>query len=567
VRGRGATIVGTSIDLPSPASEKGRKKVPKPRGNSVRVSPRGAMMLLAGRQHMVPLPLLLLHCGWASPPAASIVACEPCAASDARQDFVLTAAGELQHSTALCGNATCAGDPAQTGCWPLQLAECSALGTRAARWFNHTSLGGLLTSNGHALDYGTWAPGTAQAVGLGHFTASMSWERWKIDAAAKRISTVTGTGATCCLALSKGGPAPAPTPPAPPPASEQPCRGHKVEISAARIRVGVCVGDQHNNATYLSSLSTLSGNPPSWSGSVLMPVGGMHAGSPEQTYDSMLSTTSVEVVDSAGKRTWNAAKGGHVTKLNSSAVLVSGIQLRAPAASAVPVAVETWLVVATEGGELLWTLERNYSTQAELCADRFPSLLLVKGIWSMFDSAQVMNMSSGAGFASAPDPAASSGIWFEAIYPQHKRQLLRQSPTGVQLEMEIATHTNFSLATAMLGAGGARPGDDVRRVSTWQWIGGPTSVGATTVDRCGEKHTRTRHTVVADGLCLPFSVTRTDALMRQARDKQTNVRTLERDGIVFHSAGSRAATCGTLASRSLLKQQAERQKSDLISRV
>jgi len=36
VRGRGATIVGTSGDgdLPSPASEKGRKKVPKPRGNS-----------------------------------------------------------------------------------------------------------------------------------------------------------------------------------------------------------------------------------------------------------------------------------------------------------------------------------------------------------------------------------------------------------------------------------------------------------------------------------------------------------------------------------------------------
>ena len=28
VRGRGATIVGTSGDLPSPASEKARKKVP-----------------------------------------------------------------------------------------------------------------------------------------------------------------------------------------------------------------------------------------------------------------------------------------------------------------------------------------------------------------------------------------------------------------------------------------------------------------------------------------------------------------------------------------------------------
>ena len=35
VRGRGAAIVGTSGDLPSPASEKGRKKGAKPRGNSV----------------------------------------------------------------------------------------------------------------------------------------------------------------------------------------------------------------------------------------------------------------------------------------------------------------------------------------------------------------------------------------------------------------------------------------------------------------------------------------------------------------------------------------------------
>ena len=34
VRGRGAAIVGTSGDLPSAASEKGRTKVPKPRGNS-----------------------------------------------------------------------------------------------------------------------------------------------------------------------------------------------------------------------------------------------------------------------------------------------------------------------------------------------------------------------------------------------------------------------------------------------------------------------------------------------------------------------------------------------------
>ena len=35
VRGRGAAIVGTSGDLPSAASEKGRKKVPKPRGNTI----------------------------------------------------------------------------------------------------------------------------------------------------------------------------------------------------------------------------------------------------------------------------------------------------------------------------------------------------------------------------------------------------------------------------------------------------------------------------------------------------------------------------------------------------
>jgi hypothetical protein len=63
----------------------------------------------------------------------------------------------------------------------------------------------------------------------------------------------------------------------------------------------------------------------------------------------------------------------------------------------------------------------------QLCADRFPALLLVMGIWSMFDADQVMNMSSGAGFASAPDPTAGAGIWFEAIYPQHTRYSLRRS--------------------------------------------------------------------------------------------------------------------------------------------
>ena len=34
VRGWGAAIVGTNVDLTSAASEKGRTKVPKPRGNS-----------------------------------------------------------------------------------------------------------------------------------------------------------------------------------------------------------------------------------------------------------------------------------------------------------------------------------------------------------------------------------------------------------------------------------------------------------------------------------------------------------------------------------------------------
>jgi hypothetical protein len=47
VRGRGATIVGTSGDLPSAASEKAQEKVPKPRGNSsasiVEFSPPGAL--------------------------------------------------------------------------------------------------------------------------------------------------------------------------------------------------------------------------------------------------------------------------------------------------------------------------------------------------------------------------------------------------------------------------------------------------------------------------------------------------------------------------------------------
>lgn len=370
-----------------------------------RAGPTAAMRPLVTRL----LPLLLLHAPRVAADRAhgstTIVACEPCApAASAAQDFVHSpATGALQHpGSNLCVNATCGGDPAATACWPLRLSACSSLSSRASRWFNHTALGGLLTSNGHALDYGTWAPGEPQQVGLGHFSPTMPWQRWKIDGAARRISTVSGSGGTCCLAVSSGNP-----PPPPPPAGAQPCGGRLVTISAARIRVGVCVGDRHNNATYLSSLSTLSGTPPSWSGSVLMPVGGMSDGSPEQVYDSMLSTTSAEVVDGAGKRTWNAAKGGRVTLINASSVEVTSVQLRSPTSAAI--AEETWRITATHTGEIVWELNRTWVADVHVCADRFPALLLMTGIWSMFDSGQVMNMSSGAGFASAPDPTTNAG--------------------------------------------------------------------------------------------------------------------------------------------------------------
>ena len=97
---------------------------------------------------------------------------------------------------------------------------------------------------------------------------------------------------------------------------------------------------------------------------MLMQVGSMSSSGPEQTFDSYLSTTSVEVVDTHGVRSWHAAKGGRVTQVNSSAVRVSDVQLRAPGASA-PVASETWLIAATVGGEIAWELERTYvSSQA-----------------------------------------------------------------------------------------------------------------------------------------------------------------------------------------------------------
>eukprot|EP01046_Picozoa_sp_COSAG06_P020023 COSAG06_NODE_1449_length_9437_cov_292.962305_6_plen_206_part_00 len=62
VRGRGAAIVGTSGDLPSAASEKGRTKVAKPRGNSARelklAVAAHARDLLYRRQSMPPACLL-----------------------------------------------------------------------------------------------------------------------------------------------------------------------------------------------------------------------------------------------------------------------------------------------------------------------------------------------------------------------------------------------------------------------------------------------------------------------------------------------------------------------------
>jgi hypothetical protein len=196
-------------------------------------------------------PAFLVSAGGLAPTA---VGCAACNAADGLQDFVLTAAGELQllHATPstsgvlLCANASCAGDPSKTACFPMRLAPCSSLTTKAESWFNHSAAGGLLTATDHAVDFGTWAPGAAPEVGLGRWSPTMSWERWKVNATTKRISTVTGAGAVCCLS---GGSAPPPAPPAPPPATEQPCRGQLTEIVSARLRLGVCVGDAHNNAT------------------------------------------------------------------------------------------------------------------------------------------------------------------------------------------------------------------------------------------------------------------------------------------------------------------------------
>eukprot|EP01045_Picozoa_sp_COSAG04_P035567 COSAG04_NODE_8268_length_998_cov_1.813126_1_plen_300_part_01 len=281
----------------------------------------------------------------AAPPAT--VGCVPCNAAARLQDFVLSGAGELQLASAsptLCANASCAGDPATTGCHPLRLAHCADLTSEDRRW-NRTAAGGLLTANDHALDFGVWSPGAPEQVGLGKWDPTMSWVHWKIDAAAKRIATKSDRGTTCCLTGAGPAPPPAPTP-TPPVPGVQPCRGELAEIASSRLRIGVCVGDETvSNATYLSYLNTRTGSSSTWSENVVMAVGSLASNGPEQTFGSMLSTTSVEVVSSAGARLWHAAKGGVLSRLNSSAIVVSGVELRPPNV-ATPTAVETRRITA-----------------------------------------------------------------------------------------------------------------------------------------------------------------------------------------------------------------------------
>ena len=61
VRGRGAAIVGTSGDLPSPASEKAQGKVPKPRGNSEMNTESMVRLKMRGHSRVAHLHIHILY--------------------------------------------------------------------------------------------------------------------------------------------------------------------------------------------------------------------------------------------------------------------------------------------------------------------------------------------------------------------------------------------------------------------------------------------------------------------------------------------------------------------------
>ena len=178
----------------------------------------GELFFTERRQLMlsVAVAVAVAHSPAAIQSAGTAIGCAPCSAADAAQDFTLGAAAQgLRHdagSTSLCANASCAAKlPA--GCWPLQLAPCSAL-TSSQRFLNYTGTGGIIVSgNGHALDYGVYCPGCPAQLGLGR-PAAEPWEEWTVDGASKRVR-----GPGCCLTLRT--PAPPPPPPAPPPPPSQ----------------------------------------------------------------------------------------------------------------------------------------------------------------------------------------------------------------------------------------------------------------------------------------------------------------------------------------------------------
>ena len=393
----------------------------------------------------------------------AMLGCSPCSAADAAQEFTLSpTTGALQYG-AHCVNASCAGDPGPpslTSCKPLTLVPCAALSTNASRWFGHARAGGaLLTTNAHALDFGTWG-GLVGEVGLGRFTAGDSWLLWKVDGAARRVSTTAGGGAVCCLSSRAG--------------------AVLANLTSARLSVVLSVG---RDATYISELRARPSGVGAWGRNLA--VGASEFRSVGQGGIG-LSGSAVETVDAAGVRIWAASKGGNVTRTNASSVLVRGVELRRAADGAV--ASEDWrLTLNEQTSSLVWELERRYVAPAQLCSDRFPALVLGNpdssgdpqvGVLSMFDADMAMNMSSGAGFAQFND---AHSAWFESQHG-HRSQTIRQSPAGVQLQLQIERGI-FSLAVAMAGSGGRRPGDDARRVSNWQLIGGPTAYGASTINR------------------------------------------------------------------------------------
>lgn len=208
-------------------------------------------------------------------------------------------------------------------------------------------------------------------------------------------------------------------------------------LNGTQVAVCVDVARAADGAVYLSAFNFAADD--TWVVNLAQPAAGsgvndfvslgtlLTSSSPNQLYSRLLA-------------------GGTVTKLNATAVGVSGIYYGDAAA---PVATESWVVVLETGSQLTWVANRTYQQGTSVLSDRLAITVSTLGVPPVYGSQipgylneeMFLNESTGAGFIA--HGSSSPQRFYEFLTPlpvSGVGQLLKFEPSNIPFNVSASVY-------------------------------------------------------------------------------------------------------------------------------